>query len=93
MDSLRLAASSSPPSPIEDNTQDDDHQPTIPLGVELTGYRLLTTVVILGLGVPKAIYSYNGQALISSTLDWLMGILFTLMYASILRYLRVVLTR
>jgi hypothetical protein len=26
----------------------------MPLGVELTGYRLLTTSVILGVGFPKA---------------------------------------
>ena len=65
--------------PREDDTQDnDDHQPTMPLGVELTGYRLLTTGVILGIGVPKAVYSYNGQALISTTLDWVGGIILAL---------------
>lgn len=57
----------------------------MPLGVELTGYRLLTTGVILGIGVPKAVYSYNGQALISTALDWLAGVILALMYASILR--------
>ncbi|KAI0281185.1 hypothetical protein BGY98DRAFT_225091 [Russula aff. rugulosa BPL654] len=66
------------PNPTEDNTQDNDHQATMPLGVELTGYRLLTTGVILGVGVPKAVYSYNGQALISTTLDWLAGVIFAL---------------
>ena len=49
-----------------------DHQP--PLGVELTGYRLLTLVVILTFGIPKAISSYRGQA-VSTTLDWVSGTL------------------
>lgn len=48
------------------------------LGVELTGYRLLTTGVILGTGVPKAVCSYKGQALISTTLDWIVGVIFAL---------------
>ncbi len=51
----------------------------MPLGIELTGYRLLTTGVILGIGVPKVVYSHNGQALISTTLDWLAGIFLALM--------------
>ena len=74
-----LATSSSFTPPREDNTQSNDHQPTMPLGVELTGYRLLTTGVILGIGVPKAVFSYNGQALISTTLDWLAGVILALM--------------
>ena len=41
----------------------------MPLGVELTGYRLFTTGVILGIGFAKAVSSYNGEALISTTLD------------------------
>ena len=51
----------------------------MPLGVEVTGYHLLTTGVILGIGVPKAVYSYKGQALISTTLDWLGGVILALM--------------
>jgi hypothetical protein len=51
----------------------------MPLGVEVTGYYLLTTGVILGIGVPKAVYSYKGQALISTTLDWLGGVILALM--------------
>jgi hypothetical protein len=50
-----------------------------PLGVELTGYLLLTTAVILGFGIPKAVYSYSGQLLISTTLDWVAGIILALM--------------
>jgi hypothetical protein len=77
--SLRLAISSSLTSPRGNGTQDNDHQPKMPLGIELTGYYLLTTSVILGIGVPKAIYSYKGQALISTTLDWLGGMFLALM--------------
>jgi hypothetical protein len=73
--SLRLAASSSLTSPREDHIQDNVLQPR----VELTGYRLLTTGVILGIGVPKAVYSYNDQVLISTTLDWLAGMTLALM--------------
>jgi hypothetical protein len=51
----------------------------MPLRVELTGYRLLNTGVILGIGLPKAVYSYNGQALISTTLDWLGGVILAFM--------------
>ena len=68
-----------PTSPREDNTQDNDHQPTMPLGIELTGYRLLTTGVILGVGIPKAVYSYKGQALISTSLDWVAGVVLAVM--------------
>jgi hypothetical protein len=75
--SVRLATSSSLTSPREDNTQDNDHQPTVPLGLKLTGYRLLTTVVILGVGIAKSVY--QGQALISTSLDWLGGVIFALM--------------
>ncbi len=55
----------------------------MPLGVELTGYRLLNTGVILGIGLPKVVYSYQGQALISTTLDLFGGVILTFMYASI----------
>ncbi len=61
---LSIDASSSLTSPREDNTPDKGQQPTMPLGVEPTGDRLLTTGVILSFGVPKAAYSHNGQSLI-----------------------------
>ncbi|KAF8491991.1 hypothetical protein F5888DRAFT_1732474, partial [Russula emetica] len=60
---------------MHDNVLSTEASDTI---VELTGYRLLTTGVILGIGVPKAVYSYNGQALISTTLDWLVGVILAL---------------
>jgi hypothetical protein len=67
-------------SPREDNTREEpQHQISLPLWVELTGYRLLMTGIILGLGIPKAVYSYSGQSLISTTLDWVAGIVLALM--------------
>ena len=66
-------------SPREDNRRDNDQQHKLPLGVELTGYRLFTTIVILGVGIPKAVYSYNGQSRISTTLDWTGGTLLAFM--------------
>lgn len=64
----------------EDNTQDDSRQQLpMPLGVALTGNILFTMSWIVGLGVPKAVYSYHGQSLISPTLDWVAGVIFTLM--------------
>lgn len=50
-----------------------DHQP--PLGVELTGYHLLTLAVILAFGIPKAISSYRGQTVIPTTLELTSGTL------------------
>jgi hypothetical protein len=55
----------------------------MPLGVMLTGYRLLTTFLIMGIGIPKAVYSYHGQSLISPSMDWVGGIVFTLLLAFI----------
>ena len=55
---------------------DGQQQRSMSLGVALTGYRLLTTSIIVGIGIPKAVYSYRGQSLISPTLDWMGGIIF-----------------
>ena len=69
-------------SPSEGNTREDDtQQRSSLLGVPLTGNILFTISWILGLGIPKAIYSYRGQSLISPTLDWVGGIIFTLLLA------------
>ena len=67
------------------NSQNNSRQQhrSMPLGVVLTGYRLLTTIVVVGIGIPKAVYSYYGQSLISPSLDWVGGIIFTLLLAFI----------
>jgi hypothetical protein len=63
----------------QDDKQDDNGQRcSMPLGVPLTGNRLFTISWILGLGILKAIYSYRGQSLVSTTLDLLGGIILTL---------------
>ncbi|KAH9987645.1 hypothetical protein BJV74DRAFT_885551 [Russula compacta] len=56
-----------------------------PLGVKLTGYRLLNMIVILVFGIWKAVASYRGESIISTTLDWVGGTLmaFTLYYAGL----------
>ena len=66
--------------PREGDTQGNGRQErSMPLGVPLTGNMLFTISWILGLGIPKAIYSNRGQSLISPTLDLVGGIIFTLM--------------
>ena len=63
---------------MSDAQSNGRRESSIPPGfrIALTGYRLLTTTVIVGIGIPKAIYSYNGQSIISPTLDWLGGVVF-----------------
>jgi hypothetical protein len=51
-------------------------------GVASTGYRLLATSVIVGTGIPKAVYSYYKQLLISPTQDLLGGVVFVLLFGS-----------
>ena len=41
----------------------------------LSGYRLLTLVVIVSLGTVKAIASNNGRAVVGNVIDWVLGIL------------------
>ena len=60
-------------------TQDDGRQHRSLPPRALTGYRLLNTSVILGIGIPKAIFSYSGQSVISPTLDWIGGVIFGLL--------------
>ena len=66
-------------SPRESNIQDNgEMQHSPPLGVPLTGNTLFTISWILGLGIPKAVYSYRGQSVVPTTIDWIVGIIFTL---------------
>ena len=69
-----------------DNTTGDDSQwqRQLPLGVQLTGHHLLMTSLILGLGIPMFTYSYNGQTLSSTRLDWVVRIVCTLLYVCFL---------
>jgi len=51
----------------------DVEQP--PLGVKLTGYRLLNMGVVFAFGLSKAILTYMGQSAVPTTLDWVSGAL------------------
>lgn len=44
----------------------------------------MTTIVIVGIGIPKAVYSYHGQSLISPSLDWVGGVIVTILLVFIL---------
>ncbi|KAF7361551.1 hypothetical protein MSAN_01188700 [Mycena sanguinolenta] len=46
--------------------------------VKVTGWRLLNTFLVLGLGVYKAVAAYRGQQTTSTTLDWLLGVLWAI---------------
>ena len=51
-----------------------------PPRIKLTGCILFNTSVILGFGIAKAIYSYRGQAIVSTTLDWVSGTALGIVY-------------
>jgi len=76
-----IRRSFSPREGPDDTTGDGSQQQhSPPLGVELTCHRLFMTSVILGLGIPMVAYSYNGQTLFSTRLDWVVRIVCTILY-------------
>jgi hypothetical protein len=46
-----------------------------PLLVKVTGYRLLTTAIIVTFGTVKAMAALDGAAVTSTTLDWVAGVI------------------
>ena len=44
-----------------------------PLGVELTGYRLIFMATVFCFGVKKIILTYMGQSIAPTTFDWVAG--------------------
>ncbi|KAH9034191.1 hypothetical protein EDB85DRAFT_1020965 [Lactarius pseudohatsudake] len=46
-----------------------------PLGVNLTGYRLLNMTIVFSFGIIKGILTYMGQSTAPTTLDWVGGAL------------------
>jgi len=66
---------------IESDHYDETHftereeGPSPPLGVKLTGYRLLNIVLIFSIGVAKAVLTYQGKSTAPTTLDWVLGVL------------------
>ena len=64
----------------DDTWDEGEYQGRPPLGVRLTGYRLLNVGVILVFGVIEVSLAYCGQSLAPTTLDWVAGALLVLMY-------------
>lgn len=50
-----------------------------PLLVTVTGYRLLNTSILLGLGIWKTVASYRNEAILSTSLDLLLGVILAAM--------------
>ena len=50
-----------------------------PLGVKLTGYRLLNMMTVFSFGIIKGIITYMGQSTAPTTLDWVSGALLAVM--------------
>jgi hypothetical protein len=54
--------------------------PRPPLLIRVTGYRLFTIAMIIAFGTAKAVASYQGKTIISTSLDWVMGVLLAIGY-------------
>ncbi|KAF8260537.1 hypothetical protein EI94DRAFT_890007 [Lactarius quietus] len=65
--------------PGGDHSADMDATPPPPLGIKLTGYRLVFMTTILSVGTAKTIISYKGQSVAPTTLDWASGTALTAM--------------
>ena len=55
-------------------------EPRPPMLIKVTGYRLLNLIVILAFGLSKGVMEYMGRSLVSTTLDWIIGIMLTIAY-------------
>ena len=64
----------------DDTWDENEQQEQPPLGVKLTGYRLLVVGVISVFGVTKASLACCGQSSALTTLDWVAGTSMALMY-------------
>ncbi|KAK7678710.1 hypothetical protein QCA50_018292 [Cerrena zonata] len=51
-----------------------------PLLVKLTAYRILNVSIITAFGVTKAIFTYKGYSALPTTLDWILGVILTVLY-------------
>jgi hypothetical protein len=58
-----------------DRSADMDTSTPAPLGVKLTGYRLLNVTTVFSFGFIKGILTYTGQSTAPTTLDWVGGAL------------------
>jgi hypothetical protein len=50
-----------------------------PLGIKLTGYRLLSMTVILAFGIQKVVSSYHGQPVTPTMVELVVGTLLAIM--------------
>jgi hypothetical protein len=48
-----------------------------PLGVKLTGYRLVFMMTVTSFGTIKTILTYKGESIATTTLDWVAGTFLT----------------
>ena len=60
----------------DDRLVDVDATP-LPLGVKLTGYRLVFMTTVFSFGIVKTILTYKGQSIAPTTLDWVAGTFMT----------------
>ena len=73
-----LASSSDRDNALNEGQQDSQIHPAP--GAELTGCRPFNTGVIVGFSIAKAVCSDRGQAVISTTLNWVADAALALMY-------------
>ncbi|KAF7361524.1 hypothetical protein MSAN_01186000 [Mycena sanguinolenta] len=69
------STSDNPNTSLEPDGLLDPVQPGKDPKVKVTLWRLLNTVVVLVLGVYKAVAAYGGQQTAPTTLDWILGVL------------------
>ncbi|KAI0247203.1 hypothetical protein BJV78DRAFT_952521 [Lactifluus subvellereus] len=60
-----------------DDLEENEVDAPPPLGVKLTGYRLLNLAVLLAFGVAKFVLSLQGQSVAPTGLDWIAGSMLT----------------
>lgn len=65
--------SQAPGNADPDDPEENEVDALLPLGVKLTGYRLLNLVVLLGIGLFKFILSLQGQSIAPTGLEWVGG--------------------
>ena len=59
----------------------DEHKEDPPLLIKVTGYHILNTALVLGLGIWKSIATYRNEAVVSTGLDLVLGVILAVMYA------------
>ncbi|KAI0086331.1 hypothetical protein BDY19DRAFT_960865 [Irpex rosettiformis] len=60
------------------DSDSDSHERRPSSSIKVTGYRILNTVVIITFGVWKGVASFRGEAIMSNTLDILLGVVLTI---------------